>query len=1250
MTGGLPWKKDKSGNGPRLQAPQDLFSSIGLERIFKPPTPNPDGPPSRLRKSVPKSLLEEAAIPSSPPIIPPTSLGASNKSSGRRKSVLPIRSGAPLSATLSSIREASEVEARRGSDGGSSNGSVRIKSQRQSTRTPEDGRSHRDARVFSKATNESFSAIDLASLKIDRASITAASQTLHTKMEERGIGEQARPSSRFSDHGVDYGSDSFRAERRVSQNEALDSTVHSQPEEDSVVSEALKRASKFITLRRGGYSSDDSFRRRPLSPSSFQQHSTPILPQMPRRVLEPSMAVDKNEQRQAPPVERLLSPEPAPRSSGSPLKLFDQYDTFTKDHLTRRISQFQAENSKGSSDQAEPDTRTRNDSAQEKSDGKMPLSRSETNGRRRASSFGSGALDQFSFTHTPRHSTPQILGRVRKPRRSISAQQGQRGPPWAHRGSETLSRAASPEADADQSHGTTLLMSQLQIGKRQERSPQKESRSKRRRTASRSVSATDGARLRSIGSRGLSIDSVAGKKRRDAKYDDFDEPADPEVIAARHMLRPQGASRSSSLSTLKQGDTTELPAKNRVGTTIRAIESLTDGNSSASPAKVAAVWTRKRSVTTADFFKEAQHVMANLRQRVQPSGTFAARKASSEAEGLLSETAEPFSRPPSREHSTSHKEPEEMDSVIVHHLQKFKDSDDSGLALNSSIKAIHRNSEGTLTIDLPQSDPPNIRIIEKPVEDVQDAQHNSQKSSSSGAHTTNSVPTRLSASSGAKTVIGPEKVSHLISENVGKMTFDASKHRWVKRNSLAKTSGQASSDPSEEDPLQGIPDLLVDEEEEPSVQGVAADLLDTPVDRDNTDDGKSAIEVNSSQDYPDDIECLRASFAQIRSTSQQMPSTLVSDFGSKEVSDVVIDKPVHSSVTNVHDATGGSQERSDAPRVSNERKPSKIRTVMFSSPPLQDERSASQRNQSLQLRPLSSTSGTTVQQRMGPAIAEVAIDEDSAEEVEREAGFDQDGSVVRAYLTPESNRTSQSGQRRQADGNMGLALANTALHRTPPQKANDLLRLALSSSVAFHLSPLPSFTINQADESLNLDLNYVAKRQGLHSLNSINGKFSEAVEKLVGKITDVEPNEPFWEYIRKISLAKMELVTLHMLDEFCPRVEDLNVDGNELGQLNGAPSSLRTLSIRRNCLSDLTAWGHLWNLQYLDVSSNQLTSLKAFSPLVHLRELVAEDNCIELLDGILELNGLLKLRVARNSMKKLCLERSDMLVLLTNVN
>jgi Leucine-rich repeat (LRR) protein len=65
------------------------------------------------------------------------------------------------------------------------------------------------------------------------------------------------------------------------------------------------------------------------------------------------------------------------------------------------------------------------------------------------------------------------------------------------------------------------------------------------------------------------------------------------------------------------------------------------------------------------------------------------------------------------------------------------------------------------------------------------------------------------------------------------------------------------------------------------------------------------------------------------------------------------------------------------------------------------------------------------------------------------------------------------------------------------------------------------------------------------------------------------------------------------------------------------------------------------NLQYLDVSNNQLDSLNGLGTLIHLRDLRADDNSIASLHGLFELDGLLKLRLRRNRLKHIDLEGSQ---------
>ena len=127
-------------------------------------------------------------------------------------------------------------------------------------------------------------------------------------------------------------------------------------------------------------------------------------------------------------------------------------------------------------------------------------------------------------------------------------------------------------------------------------------------------------------------------------------------------------------------------------------------------------------------------------------------------------------------------------------------------------------------------------------------------------------------------------------------------------------------------------------------------------------------------------------------------------------------------------------------------------------------------------------------------------------------------------------------------------------------------------------------------------------------------------------------------------LREKGLITLHKLSDFCPRLEDLDVSDNDIGQLSGIPATLRTLKIQRNYLSGLTAWGHLVNLQYLDVSGNDLESLDGFGSLIHLREIKANDNNIRNIDGVLDLNGLLSLKLSNNSLVAVDFEGAELYV------
>ena len=92
---------------------------------------------------------------------------------------------------------------------------------------------------------------------------------------------------------------------------------------------------------------------------------------------------------------------------------------------------------------------------------------------------------------------------------------------------------------------------------------------------------------------------------------------------------------------------------------------------------------------------------------------------------------------------------------------------------------------------------------------------------------------------------------------------------------------------------------------------------------------------------------------------------------------------------------------------------------------------------------------------------------------------------------------------------------------------------------------------------------------------------------------------------------------------------------NEISFLTGVPASLRTLVIPHNRLSSLTSFGHLRNLERVDLSNNHIDSVSQLACLVHLRELKADNNQISDLAGLAEIDGLVRLSLKGNRIESL---------------
>ncbi|SZF00797.1 unnamed protein product [Blumeria hordei] len=198
------------------------------------------------------------------------------------------------------------------------------------------------------------------------------------------------------------------------------------------------------------------------------------------------------------------------------------------------------------------------------------------------------------------------------------------------------------------------------------------------------------------------------------------------------------------------------------------------------------------------------------------------------------------------------------------------------------------------------------------------------------------------------------------------------------------------------------------------------------------------------------------------------------------------------------------------------------------------------------------------------------------------------------------------------------------------------------------LTPLSDFTIHHANESFGLDVSYIAQARNF-KISGGKRTLSLSIKELIEKLTEVEPYEPFWEDLKHMDLRNKRLTTVHKLDEFCEKLEELDASCNRLSHLNGIPKTVRKLYIAENCISDMTAWGHLTNLQYVDVSNNELESLSSLKSLVHLRGIRADKNKISDLKGVSELDGLLNLRLRDNNLRSLDFQNTK-LQSLTNLD
>lgn len=1400
------WKrrvlKENQGKG-------DLFSPIGLERVFKPPTIGlkPNVKPTMTKKP---SKIEE--FPSSPPPYPEFARRSPNTPKGDLNK--PTLTMSPRSGTFSGkehsntlapqeieLPSTTEKNPERVSDAKISPSSPIPSSDAivgeppvlppaptppqlgiydgSSLRSTSNGANNsRISGVPNKARDENISPFyvsrhNTVDGRIEYAAIDMSMRQLRSQMDKLRVQQQNIPSSRSSDHEIDY------AESRVSEKSPFprhldELTSQSLPDDLSMGTDAYAANGGFVSIHRGGYSNDGSFQRRPLSPSLLQgldgpstRSQTPIThevvssPRLPQMFSQTKSSTPSS----APKTPNNQKPDSdgsneRPRSSGSPLKLFDKYDTFTNDRLARRMSKFEEtlqrelhENSSAESANARsspsPGPKRRLRRSQHRQNNSAEKSR-------RISSFGSSNLDDHPFpvyespgVHSQgtdflelpqtdpkdfrfeQSSLDRLSGENARNSRKIKARKKNKGDTQEQRYEDSPGEGRTrsiKELRYEPELGQHEIL-QTNTGKRLPYSPAKDPAPKRRRTLRSSDELDlDIAQLQQQVETKERLVSLTGRKRKDALYNTDKQVADPKVLAMRQIRQPKLPALSPMSSPAQQmtsGNSGHSPEPSQVPIQNQDTASAIDPPTQIVAGALATIalntvqdltyGSRKASVTTADFFNEAQQIMQLIRNQGRPGSSQNTADGSELVHPIVFEesivedsTKDEFSRPPSREGGSPLRLriPAQTDARVISHLRKFEDQETLGLALPSSLKTLQIGQTSKALEDLAhdhedhgnhsctESDPPNVRIRESDVQSYRPKYSSSARDqsisaserqvqskdsqSSSDPSTSRTNPTGSSHSSTNRLVIAPQTVAHLLSDQMAGMVFDRQKQLWIKRKGSANVDNDEKndrtlSDGTEDDLFGDIPDLSVDEMEElkrvkESISSVksssstmnnisshdqavvneaiakAVDISEAVGDaRPRTSDGKT-IEAVEDSSAP-------SKFSQFAWSGPQ-PGTRATSWG-EEVLPPKGAPPVRSANPNdqheaevEHEISILEGRESRVPQHhSSKHRQARVVTVAFSSPLVAQTELANENEnydddldlwegQSEQypeespIRRQQQSSRTSSCRRTSLGVAR------------------KPGRHVTPHRMSFSNQSYHARPMSRLDEQDELSLVQYSSKRhpmtlevavsTPLPESTSLVvpsTTGKQSSVSFQLSPLPDFTVHQIDRPLDSDFGQVTKRPKQFQKHQADDRLSLAAQDLVKNLTDVEPYEPYWDYIRSVDLHDRELKTLHMLDEFCGGIEELDVSNNHIGELNGIPSTVRRLNIRGNCLSDLAAWNSLYNLQYMNVSGNNLRSLKGFHSLVHLRALKADNNEIRNLNGLEDLDGLISLSLRGNKLR-----------------
>ncbi|KAL2830541.1 hypothetical protein BDW59DRAFT_18385 [Aspergillus cavernicola] len=1259
------WRKRLMNGDIHVGDQRDLFAPIGLESVFKPPSP---GSPLAGSTPIPRmkqpdngwnfsvdSAAENKGKSSGQ--ISRSSRGGDRKASGKPR-VSRTEQG---HGKGTEINQNEELELKKrpthlsphATDG---NGDLMDNTQMRSASGLEDLRNE-------DITPITFSRTNTVDGSGTAEIIKSALKQVTTKLERLHLTPGDRPASRASDSVLRDGpSDIVFDTAPEDEDDMIDVTSHSLPQDLSMGTLDYRGRSAFASLQgEEPFLDERPFHKDRLSPAVFPSHRLSPFIRPSLRIRSSPPFYQKTNPRTNPPT----PPRPSSAhvgasanhaevmiSSGSPLKLFANHDTFTNNKLLRRMSQFE-ETLGGESDEDEPvspseEARRKGESRSlllnAKSDivGEGPARRHDLPKPQNAQSphinrFGEGHLDDFDFSDASPYDSIFLNTYPPEPNLAppgqIRAAEGRfprsRSFRQTSHDSEKFNIPSSGQ-NAAGSHGSDSI--ERQQGKSKlnptPSSPVKDPTPKRRRTimkfhgsmldnsAVEDSGATDDLSLlqRSLIQHGLrynddeAISSGSGPRPRTPTPHQTGSFERKQPSPTRRVQQPEPYDHEFPSSSPSQGVPNVIgrPANEEV---------------------------RKGSITTQDFLNEATKVMNLIRSKGTTKSSLSRVEESDTEEdaGIESyeeeSTLEEFSRPPSREGTDLRRlrEPKQPNQRILSHLRKFQEHDELEFGVTGSVTSLHlRDNSGQSQRSDPgssgaQSDHRKRKLPPLPTNKEDDLYEflRLDTGASTGSFSARSFPTGSSQCSHAKGVLSSDIVSHLIPEQVNGLTYDRTKHQWVKGADRQSRTSQETKD-GDDDPFKDIPDLSVDGLE---------DIMKTEKLSSLQRSGGPSQAEETDPPSPHNARSAHKGSDPVSETAPGAPSVNLSSVQSGI-----------SRYTSSH-PTSGTRETSwgtDLPKsttsTSDVEHEIKLHQGRLSKPPHHPNGS----NHQARVVTISFSS---------PLVSQIEYsDDDSPSKLRR--------------IAPEPSNHERAFRRRSIskidEGSEGIAedqsLVQQGSNALDPTAGEDnvddsvayLRDHSQDTSYSFHLSPLPDFTVDQIDQPLHLEVSYVAQRTQPTSLRQIHGTFALATEDLVKHITEAEPYEPYWEHLRRLVMRRKELITLHKLCEFCPRLEELDVSENEISQLSGVPSTLRNLRIQDNRLSNITAWGHLVNLQYLDISGNGLDNLDGVSPLIHLRELRADNNKLRNIDGVFGLNGLLTLKLRNNRLRAIDFEAAEL--------